>query len=1223
MDTLVGIWIGCGLIVAMMALLTGESEGISMMIMCILLGPIMLLFLLFSFLLSSKDKPKKNHIAPSEKAPPSESESPKFLDKYIKLEILRLSKIFDDKTANLSRKNFVDLQNFSDRICKNIEEYNNLPKGEIIQLLQLGISNITPIYGNDTVGKKRRLSLIECIKKLDPDHTFDAEGSESDSVSIKASSKLNLPFDVTVLEDQFKGWKINKDFREQENNLLINGDQYIRVSDLKYNRYDNFNSKVEILKGHAREFAAKHFKQGINGKGFQYVAVETQDNSGVFNGAIHCQGPGFQYVYASYETTSSIFTQLLAVCNNFQWTPIITDKPPKVSTLKQLKLLVKKVLKGHENLEEMLEGINEDYFYISSDTLEDLAYEDPKYWGLIKVITNYVIKNNEDNEHTGLIISLLPFYTAAGINDVTVYEKLLTVATKQAETTEEFLELANAFATKKESNRYLNKAVTSATSWYDLENIVDNSQCDQKLWTKVEIAIRNNLDIPKLDDISNPFDVLLSAIEKKFIYENELVKQLEIMITKPLQSPLAILVSVTSYIESIKDEATKSFTAEFKRLQKNLLKKIQNEVTSDEDIFEVYNYFIDDLNDQVMAEKYKKKHNNIISKQLAQEEESEQTQQLILNICKCAILVSIADGSMSEEELDEIDAVSPYIKFFIDNEAAVKTLIKTFDIELAREKRVENDLVYDGSILLSKLFYVDEIAEEINSMSEGDNINKLVKKYASNIDDDYYRRIALWAATEVASIDGFHDSEKFMLEFFAKEWNIQIKENQKYFEQYVYPATNDNFAFEHPDEPSLKELSTKLDEDAKDQNSEEAEELRAVMEMLGVDSFEALTELVKEEDDIVEDTEAPPILDAIFSSGDWFEVIKTANDDADINATMNYKGIKGFSIMHLCAEQGDTDTLRTLIEKGGDLNVKIENLEFSCGYQDPLTASLKGDNQENFDLLIDLGAKTQPYKNKQSAWTPLNMAAAHENLTAIKTLIRHKVDTNIANADGSNAIHFLSFKESDIAFDCIKFLVEAGCDPLTRNNGGFASIHHAVTSSSLKLVKFLIEDAKVPIEYPIKGIQGQHLHTPLLRALGWGRGDVANYLIEKGASLKAKQKNKNALVAVFTGTLKHGLTESATWVKKYSDANVKITLNDIIECCELLAYEEDDSFNESIFMLFENLIKQIKITKTTLAKIDSDRVREILINAEDNCPESIKKVLILLNDKGVNLTKYG
>jgi len=28
MDTLVGIWIGCGLIVAMITLVTGESEGI-------------------------------------------------------------------------------------------------------------------------------------------------------------------------------------------------------------------------------------------------------------------------------------------------------------------------------------------------------------------------------------------------------------------------------------------------------------------------------------------------------------------------------------------------------------------------------------------------------------------------------------------------------------------------------------------------------------------------------------------------------------------------------------------------------------------------------------------------------------------------------------------------------------------------------------------------------------------------------------------------------------------------------------------------------------------------------------------------------------------------------------------------------------------------------------------------------------------------------------------
>ena len=94
------------------------------------------------------------------------------------------------------------------------------------------------------------------------------------------------------------------------------------------------------------------------------------------------------------------------------------------------------------------------------------------------------------------------------------------------------------------------------------------------------------------------------------------------------------------------------------------------------------------------------------------------------------------------------------------------------------------------------------------------------------------------------------------------------------------------------------------------------------------------------------------------------------------------------------------------------------------------------------------------------------------------------------------------------------FRSQSGIDKNGQEHRGYTAVYFAASNGHLRVVKFLVEEAKVDIDIADGGGQ-----TPLWTAINHGRDDVALYLIEKGANIHKANGKRYAplLVAAESG----------------------------------------------------------------------------------------------------------
>lgn len=993
-----------------------------------------------------------------------------------------------------------------------------------------------------------------------------------------------------------------------------------------------------------------------------------------------------RFVYQGNNLDRKVQKALLKAASDLIWlnasVELVSDL--NVRNLKELRRQISAILKKDKELRDEILGSYEDdeSIYLLLSELEAIAIEGPPAYPTVRAMIRYALDRAEidaDDLNT-LRLWCDPHF----LNDPVLKEEIASKVISSASSTQDYLALAEFAAEtgdtdqaseyiqsaynaleatedyldflshemisldKKSTKVLCDKAITAAKDVGDLRRIMSSDAATADLLKPIMKRMRASTEDEVFFDTHwNPLEVLQSAFNRGFVdqasVETELMTLLKASpvlgdaVAKTEQRDEKLIAELPSGISLADLEinrgpradkmhllsmAETAFGEEWEKLGENLLARaIKAAVTSGQKLA-AYIFLRDTLQDEGRANAYLKSNRKFLQPLLDQLEAEEKQEQLIDAICRCALLVAVGDGSISEEESEEVGKIRGIVEMMYQNREAVAILENTHDIEQAREARTSTALHYNMALMLfGQPSYTHEVYDALSDVSSKKELDGIFRTYAERITDPFAQRLAAWAGNEVASIDGLDNGEKHALSVMAGVWGLNLADNQRYFRDFVYPATSDEIEFTGPTEGNGLDRAREIDVELAELGDDAASTLART---LGVDSIEALMRLLgeKEEEEAVVNTEdLPPIFEAILSHGDWDEVLALVAAGADVNETINLNGIKGISILMLACEHATVDVVKPLVEAGANVDLEIGNPKRASGYNTPLTASLKnGGRMDIFQYLLQAGANPDPFDDRASGWTPLTIAAQNQNHKALKMLIERGADVNIATSNGANAFKLIASVETSDARKCLELLVKAGIDTTRTDDEGFAGIHNAVCECSVKHARYLVEKAKVPVNLPMKVIPGTQFFTPLQKALSFGNTPVVEYLLEAGADPSVRGSGRSVFSAIGLGAVEGDVADPLAELDRFLPLGLSPDLEDVIRILGFISDADvDDDDADRLAPFFEKLIISSKFKLTELNELDPEDIDEKIGDALDTAPELASLYLGFLKKRGCDL----
>ncbi|KAI0982874.1 hypothetical protein GJ496_007401 [Pomphorhynchus laevis] len=265
---------------------------------------------------------------------------------------------------------------------------------------------------------------------------------------------------------------------------------------------------------------------------------------------------------------------------------------------------------------------------------------------------------------------------------------------------------------------------------------------------------------------------------------------------------------------------------------------------------------------------------------------------------------------------------------------------------------------------------------------------------------------------------------------------------------------------------------------------------------------------------------------------------------------VNVKNRYGVSPLLLCAEGGNFQMIKTLIEAGADVNICPTGPlaeQYLLAGQTPLFGTAKKGHVQICKYLIENGADVNratiagitplytaveenrlnvvecllsnnadvnmtPFGRiaaelKIEGQTPLIVACMRNNSQMIELLLRHGADPNLANTRGTTPFIAIC-QQNNLAMAELLIKYGAKYNAETHNLYG-AKINGLIVtaeSGSFDVLKLLINKGMDP-NYRIEG-QGETVgRTPLFCACAKGYLDIVKFLISRGANVNATEKS--------------------------------------------------------------------------------------------------------------------
>ncbi|WP_374699517.1 ankyrin repeat domain-containing protein [Wolbachia endosymbiont (group A) of Limnophora tigrina] len=219
------------------------------------------------------------------------------------------------------------------------------------------------------------------------------------------------------------------------------------------------------------------------------------------------------------------------------------------------------------------------------------------------------------------------------------------------------------------------------------------------------------------------------------------------------------------------------------------------------------------------------------------------------------------------------------------------------------------------------------------------------------------------------------------------------------------------------------------------------------------------------------------------------------------------------------AKQGNSTEVESLIARGANVNAR-DNFEGTSLHW----AAIRG-YSEIVEKLIEKEAEIN-IKNNHSE-TPLFLAVSSKKWDIVKFLVGKRADVNIQGSNGYSPLHKVAW-DLEASFDIIELLVKNNADIEAKDNINQTPLHMAAYRGRLDVVKLLVEheanieakdkDNKTPLDLAReKGhtdivnflSREENLNQELLTAAAQGDLDKVTNLIEQGAEVEAKDKDKD------------------------------------------------------------------------------------------------------------------
>ncbi|GAB9477251.1 hypothetical protein Gpo141_00014314, partial [Globisporangium polare] len=194
--------------------------------------------------------------------------------------------------------------------------------------------------------------------------------------------------------------------------------------------------------------------------------------------------------------------------------------------------------------------------------------------------------------------------------------------------------------------------------------------------------------------------------------------------------------------------------------------------------------------------------------------------------------------------------------------------------------------------------------------------------------------------------------------------------------------------------------------------------------------------------------------------------------------------------LHLAVSTGQINTVRWLIEHGADVNLKCK----SSYWSERIPPLFVADNPEIVTLLMEAGANhleipdpgrmntltvlqvaylrgNIPVARELEKWggdvalTPLHEAAAANNITQVRKLLRKGADPNCVGEHGYCGLYRrtpLHWGAVNGAVVAVEMLLEAGADPNFQDSHGRTPLHWAASVNRPAVVKVLLEKGGDP-----------------------------------------------------------------------------------------------------------------------------------------------------------------
>jgi len=220
-----------------------------------------------------------------------------------------------------------------------------------------------------------------------------------------------------------------------------------------------------------------------------------------------------------------------------------------------------------------------------------------------------------------------------------------------------------------------------------------------------------------------------------------------------------------------------------------------------------------------------------------------------------------------------------------------------------------------------------------------------------------------------------------------------------------------------------------------------------------------------------------------------FEMAKKALEDG-ANPSFQFRLALGeITPIFLCATRGYIDIAELLIEKGGEIDRKMDFDGTIC-----LHHAASNDRPKMCEFLISKGCEVN--QRDKLGRTPLMDAAEIGSIEVIDVLMTHGADVNAEDREHHTAlsycIDFVSKKDPQF-FESAKRLVQHGANP--NYAGKFAHrtlLHCAAAQGNLELVKQLVEEHKAAVR-----VHDNEGKTPMIYAHDHKHDDILQYLTEK------------------------------------------------------------------------------------------------------------------------------